>query len=284
MRCGATFSIGGLFPVQPQGFSPGSVSLLLLGQVVDWAFHLSNHGWWSPSVIAVAALGLPVAIWSAWPRPIEESYETPNTRIRVVKGDILDFGTEHVVIPTCDTFDTAPPHIIARTSLQAQALSRIYDNDIARLDADIDAALTNTVPVGTIAKVGKTSCYELGTVATINHTNRKLYFLAVTNMDANNNAQGTPDGLWISLNQLWAEIGRSSNGRTVCMPVVGGGMSRMSSIVPTQDSLRFTILSFMFASRRQRVCEELRIVLRPEDYDKLDRLELQAFLTSLKPS
>ncbi|WP_415880989.1 macro domain-containing protein [Mycobacterium intracellulare] len=86
------------------------------------------------------------------------------------------------------------------------------------------------------------------------------------------------------LNQLWAEIGRSSNGRTVCMPVVGGGMSRMSSIVPTQDSLRFTILSFMFASRRQRVCEELRIVLRPEDYDKLDRLELQAFLTSLKPS
>ncbi|ASX03433.1 macro domain-containing protein [Mycobacterium intracellulare] len=68
------------------------------------------------------------------------------------------------------------------------------------------------------------------------------------------------------------------------MPVVGGGMSRMSSIVPTQDSLRFTILSFMFASRRQRVCEELRIVLRPEDYDKLDRLELQAFLTSLKPS
>lgn len=254
------------------------------GQILDWAFHFSKLGWWSPFVVALAALGLPVAIWSTWPRPIEESYDTPNTRIRVVKGDILDFGTEHVVIPTCDTFDSAPPHIIARTSLQAQALSRIYDNDIARLDAELDAALANTVPVGTIAKDGKTSRYEVGTVATINHTNRKLYFVATTHMDAKNNAQGTPDGLWISLNRLWAEIGSSSNGRTVCMPVIGGGMSRMSSVVPTQDSLRFTILSFMFASRRQRVCEELRIVLRPEDYEKLDRLELQAFLTSLKPS
>ncbi|WP_132827732.1 macro domain-containing protein [Mycobacteroides abscessus] len=255
-----------------------------VGQVLDWAFHFSRYGWWSPSIMALAALGLPVAIWSTWPRPIEESYSTPNTRICVVKGDIFDFGTEHVVIPTCDTFDTAPPHIIARTSLQAQALSRIYDNDLAKLDEDLDAALADTVPVGTIAKAGKTSRYEMGTVATINHTHRKLYFLAVTVMDTNNNAQGTPDGLWISLNRLWAEIGRSSNGRAICMPVIGGGMSRMSSIVPTQDSLRFTILSFMFASRRQRVCEELRIVLRPEDYDKLDRLELQAFLTSLKPS
>ncbi|MGQ9411416.1 macro domain-containing protein [Mycolicibacterium gilvum] len=89
---------------------------------------------------------------------------------------------------------------------------------------------------------------------------------------------------WISLNRLWVAIARSSNGRTVCMPVIGGGMSRMSSIVPTQDSLRFTILSFMFASRKNLVCSELRIVMRPEDYEKLDRLELQSFLTSLKPS
>lgn len=254
------------------------------GQVLDWALHFSKHGWWSPVVIALAGLGLPVAIRVSWPRPIEETYDTPATRIRVVKGDILDFGAEHLVIPTCDTFDTAPPNIIAPTSLQAQALSRIYDHDVARLDADLDAALADRVPVGTITKAGKTCRYELGTVAAINHPNRKLYFLAITTMDANNNVQGTPDGLWISLNRLWEEVGRSSNGRTVCMPVIGGGMSRMSSIVPTQDSLRFTILSFMFASRRQRVCGELCIVLRPADYEKLDRLELQAFLTSLKPS
>lgn len=254
------------------------------GQLLDWGFHFSNHGWWSPSVVAVSLLGIPIAIWSSWPRPIEETYEIPNTRIRVVKGDLLDEETEHLVITTCDTFDTATPNIIARKSLQGQALERIYDNNIARLDADLTAALSNTDPAGDIAKEGKTVRYPLGTVAPIDHPGRKLYFVAVTSMDQNNNAQGTPDGLWISLNRLWEAIGRSSNGRTVCMPVIGGGMSRMSSIVPTQDSLRFTILSFMFASRKSLVCSELRIVLRPEDYEKLDRLELQSFLTSLKPS
>lgn len=255
-----------------------------MGQVLDWVFGLARHDWWSPLTMVVAALGAPVAVWISWPRPIEESYDTPRTRIRVVKGDIFDFGTEHVVIPTCDTFDTAPPHIIAQTSLQAQALSIIYDGDIARLDADLVAALSVIAPVAEVEKEGKTVRYEVGTVATINHTNRKLYFLAITNMDENNNAQGTPDGLWISLNRLWAEIRRTSNGRPVCIPVIGGGLSRMSSIVPTLDSLRFTVLSFIFASRQQPVCEELRIVLRPEDYERLDRLELQEFLTSLKPS
>jgi hypothetical protein len=124
------------------------------GQVLDWAFHFSKHGWWSPVVITVAALGLPVAIWRAWPRPIEETYDTPSTRIRVVKGNILDFGTEHIVIPTCDTFDTAPPNIIAPTSLQAQALSHIYDHDIARLDADLDAALVLSVSEDAEYRVG----------------------------------------------------------------------------------------------------------------------------------
>jgi hypothetical protein len=96
--------------------------------------------------------------------------------------------------------------------------------------------------------------------------------------------EGTPHGLWASLNSLWAAISKHSNGGTVCMPVIGGGMSRLSSIVPTQDSIRFTILSFMFASRSNKVCDELRIVVRPQDYQRLDRLELQAFLTSFKPS
>jgi len=43
-------------------------------------------------------------------------------------------------------------------------------------------------------------------------------------------------------------------------------------------------LSFMFACRKEKVCDELAIVIRPQDYERLDRLEIQSFLTSLKPS
>ncbi len=69
------------------------------------------------------------------------------------------------MIGTCDTFDTAIPNIIARTSLQGIALERLYDNDVARLDADLDAALSSTAPRDTVTKVGKTVRYPLGTVA-----------------------------------------------------------------------------------------------------------------------
>jgi len=255
----------------------------VLGQLSDWAFAFSKHGWWGLSVVAAVLIGVPIAVWRSWPRPIEESYETPRTKICIVKGDL--FAEEgHLVIGTCDTFDTSIPDIIERTSLQGIALDRLYGNSVEKLDAELAVALQSVQPIGTVAKKGKGTRYPLGTVAVVDRPPRKLFFVAYTTMDQNNNAQGTPDGLWTSMNSLWAAISQHSNGGTTCIPVIGGGMSRLSSIVPTQDSIRFTILSFMFASRSNKVCDELRIVLRPQDYERLDRLELQAFLTSLKPS
>jgi hypothetical protein len=255
----------------------------VLGQLLDWGFAIAKLGWWSPVVVAVALAGMPIAVWRSWPRPIEESYDTPRTQIRIVKGDL--FAEDgHLVIGTCDTFDTSIPDIIERSSVQGSALDRLYGNAIDKLDADLAAALQSVRPIGQVAKKGKTARYPLGTVAVVDRPPRKLFFVGYATMDQNNNAQGTPDGLWASLNSLWAAISQHSNGRTVCMPVIGGGMSRLSSIVPTQDSIRFTILSFMFASRSNKVCDELRIVVRPQDYERLDRLELQAFLTSLRPS
>lgn len=54
--------------------------------------------------------------------------------------------------------------------------------------------------------------------------------------------------------------------------------------MPIQDAIRFLILSFMFASRKERVCEELLIVVRPQDEKRIDMLEVQEFLRSLRQS
>ncbi|WP_408735220.1 macro domain-containing protein [Acetobacter pasteurianus] len=55
----------------------------------------------------------------------------------------------------------------------------------------------------------------------------------------------------------------SGKGGSVSMAVIGGGQARLSSVMPAQDAIRFTLLSFMFASRKNRICDELRIVVRP---------------------
>jgi hypothetical protein len=66
--------------------------------------------------------------------------------------------------------------------------------------------------------------------------------------------------------------------------VLGGGLARISQVLPAQDSIRFIALSFVLASRDARVCDRLDIVARKQDVKYLDMLELQAFLKSLRAS
>jgi hypothetical protein len=219
----------------------------------------------------------------SWPKPIAQSYSSPNTKISIIKGNILEQPT-HLVIGTCDTFDTATPNIIARQSLQGQALDVLYGGDLNLLDRLLDDSLQTKTVIGSITKPGKTGRYGIGAIATIPHGARKLFFLAYTQMNQRNEASATADDIWKSLQALWDEISATANGSPVSIPVIGGGQARLSSILPAQDSIRFIALSFMIASRRSRVCDELRIVVRQEDYERLDRLEIQSFLSSLRAS
>jgi hypothetical protein len=236
-----------------------------------------------PVLCTVVAISIIAGLKLSWPRPISQDYSAPRTTISIVKGDILAEPT-HLVIGTNDTFDTEPPHIISQNSLQGQALQVLFGGDLRELDAQLANALTGKPTIGTIVKAGKQTQFGIGTVATIRHAARLLFFLAYTEMDEHNTAHSTPDKVWKSLLLLWHEISLRGNGGTVSVPVIGGGQARLSSILPAQDAIRLTILSFMFASRRERVCDELRIVVRPDDYKKLDRLELQSFLSSLRSS
>lgn len=233
-------------------------------------------------ILAVAIALIVGLIWS-WPRPIAQDYSVPNTKITIVKGNILD-ETKHIVIGTNDTFDTETPVIISQESLQGQALQRLYGGDLKELDAQLASVLIGKPTVGSIIKSGKQLQYGVGTIATVKQSARLIFFLAYCEMDTHNTAHSTPDKVWKSLLLLWDEVSKHANGGSVSVPVIGGGQARLSSIVPAQDAIRLTILSFMFASRRSKVCDELRIVVRPEDYKKLDRLELQSFLSSLRSS
>ena len=219
----------------------------------------------------------------AWPRPIQEHYSAPDTEIRVVRGDYFDSHSAHLVIGMCDTFDTRVP-IIAASSLQNQFLVKAYGGDRDKLDREIQSALSDVSIKERVEKEGNQDRYELGTVAVLDGINRMFLLLAYTEMDESNNARGTTDGLWQSLSSLWTVARSRTNGGIIRIPVIGGGQARVSQFLPAQDSIRFIALSFMLASRREKVCPVLEIVVSPAQYDKLDKLEIPAFLSSLKPS
>lgn len=264
-----------------QAFSAVGALAVLLEIINFITGRLPIEGWSLAITIAVVSIGY--GLVRAWPRPIRQEYNSPNTTIEIVKGDL--FSQEcNIVVGTCDTFDTSVPNVIAKNSVQGQALERLYGGDTGQLDRELAAALQGMVVETTIQKSGKTEKYGIGTVASLRNGSHRLYFLAYTEMNEANQAQSTPDGIWRSLASLWDEVSRTANGTAVAIPVIGGGQSRLSQVMPAQDSIRFIIMSFMFASRTEKVCDQLRVVVRPKDFDRLDRLELQAFLSSLRPS
>lgn len=255
---------------------------LALG-LVDVLFPDAFEGIGSNFVATVLAVSAVYGLARAWPRPIEQTYTSPNTTIRLVEGDLFD-QTDHLVVGMSTTFDTQVPYIVARESVQGQFLGREYDGDLEALDRALDEALASVAPIGVIHKPGKTAQYQMGTVATLKHHARCYFCLAYTEMNEQNEARGSVDGVWRGLDSLWRAISAHGNGAPVSMPVIGGGQARLSQILPAQDSIRFIILSYVLASRREKICDELSIIVRPSEYESLDRLEIQAFLRSLKKS
>lgn len=235
------------------------------------------------SILVLIIAGAYAAI-SAWPRPVGQSFKSLKTGIHIVEGDLFDVEG-NVVIGMTDTFDTEVPDIISERSVQGQFLKKVYLDDRDALENDLKQALArySTIrefPLGARPN-GKQAAYEVGTVASIGH-GRKYYFcLAYTTMNERHEAQATVEGIWKSLNCLWDEVRAVSNGDPVSIGVIGGGQSRIAQEIPAQDSVRVIALSYMFASRHRKVNEGLNIVVRPEDVQDLDMLELQAFLKSL---
>ncbi|GHF44500.1 hypothetical protein FHX82_001846 [Amycolatopsis bartoniae] len=237
-------------------------------------------------LVVAAVVSICYGIMRAWPRPVWQSYDTPNTEIRIVEGDL--FAQDgHIVIGMANTFDTEIPNIIDQHGVQGQLLTRVYENDRSELDNALAVALRSATPIGQFdeadQKPGKQVRYEIGTVATISRGVRKLFFcLAYAEMSARCEARGTVDGIWRSLTNLWKEVGARGNGTPVSIAVIGGGQSRISQILPAQDSIRLIALSYIFASRHEKVANRLNIVVQEDVARRLDMLELQSFLRSLK--
>jgi hypothetical protein len=239
-------------------------------------------------VLVVLLVSIGYGLYQSWPRPVRQEYKSPNTEINVVVGDLFE-QEGNIVVGMTSTFDTEIPNIIDERGVQAQLLSRVYRNDRNSLDAALNKALAHSKSVGEFEsrhhKPGKQVIYPIGTVATVEYAIRQFYFcVAYTNMNEKNEARGTIDGIWRSLNSLWDEVRAKGNSDPISIAVIGGGQARISQYFPAQDSIRFIALSYMFASRREKVTSRLNIVVRPQDVSNLDMLELQAFLRSLRPS
>jgi hypothetical protein len=237
-----------------------------------------------PILVVALTLAAVYGVWAAWPKlAFSRDFTLPSTRISVVVGDLFD-QEGHLIVGMTDTFDTEPPVLISASSVQGQLLTREYDGDVARLDADLDRALAahqiEATETRATKPLGKLNRYPLGTVAVLGTGQRRYYGLAYSRMGNDYTVGSSVSRIWNALMELWPVVRDTSHLETVSIAVPGLGLARLSGRISQADMVRLVIISFLTSSRETVVAGQLRIVLTPQSAEKTDLRRLNDYLAA----
>ncbi|WP_370943286.1 macro domain-containing protein [Amycolatopsis sp. cg5] len=236
-------------------------------------------------VVLIVCAILASSTFRAWPRhAFGRNFDLPDINVRVMVGDLFD-QKGHLVIGFSDAFDTdtTDGEIISPVSVQGQFLHRVYGDDRDRLDRDLEAALKGVDLVAeelSADKRGKLRRYPMGTVATLGSSTQRYFCVAYTYMHNHLIVKSTVDYLWEALNSVWEAAKLYGQRKAVVIPIIGSELARINCL-DRESLLKMIILSFVARSRQDEVCKELIVVVHPKDYEKIDMLEVRAFLKTL---
>jgi hypothetical protein len=216
---------------------------------------------------------------------VRREFGRPDITVEVKVGDLFEQNA-HLVIGFNDVFDTdtANGTVINPTSVQGQFQEHIYDNDLSRLDTDLAKALRGTAATATelrsAKRQGKLKRYPIGTVATLGNSSQRFFCVAYSKMQNDLIAKSTVDYLWQSLGSVWDAVYLHGQRGTVAIPIVGSELAKINCL-DRESLLRMILLSFVARSREELICKRLVVVIHPRDYDRINMLEVEAFLRTL---
>lgn len=248
-------------------------------QILNWIFPKSFDDHKREIAIAVSSF---VAI-----RFITLARETTvqrfenNFEIRLSRGNIFTRKV-NAIIGFSDTFEVELNNPISPLSLQGQLLSNVWENDSEDLKNRISEALLEKGLQG-LSTSGKSRVFPLGTVIMVEKDARKFFLSAYSTMNSAGHAKATVESMTSSLYSLWDEISLKSSDQEIAVPLIGQGNSRLSVLTP-EISLRLIALTFVLKANASRVCPALHIIVRKEDWKKIDSVEFKNFLKSLPGS
>jgi hypothetical protein len=239
-----------------------------------------DFGWYGYGTLVCASLI--VAVLHRFPRgAISCHLPSPDTTIEIRIGDLFD-QPGHLVIGTSDVFDTELGDIIKPSSVQGQFLTRIYKDDQASLDKDIETALLDTGYQATedLAKMrGKRMRYPVGTAVALGSIPTRYFLTAYDRMGNDLRCTADANALWLSMNHLWEEIRIRGQGMNVVTPILGSDLARTG--LPRMALIKLIVMSFIIASKKQFIARKLTIVIHPNDVHAVNLYELEDFLRSI---
>lgn len=272
---------GNLFPKKLVSAVLSSFGALWL--TVDVAAFFLNGTKWPDAIrnswLLFVVTGLVIAAWLCRPRLlVSHKLNGRDVTIAIAVGDLFTFPGD-LVIGSNTTFDTrVSRELIDSKSVQGRFTEEFYNGE-TQLNVELSAGLANLPSVVLPGpRIGKTDRFPMGTCVRLNPKVRTAFFLAIADINEHGSASGTFNDLLESLAKLWVFIGQRGTKRSLIMPVLGTGFSRLTNT--REEVVRETIKSFIAACSEMTFTDSLTIVITPGDMrkHKISLEELDLFL------
>jgi DNA-binding SARP family transcriptional activator len=214
--------------------------------------------------------------------------EFPGLGVDVVvrRGDLFEQDDANLVIGFGDTFDTDTDddQIIARDSAQGRLLERVYGGDRKRLDEQLAKGLRGVEPVRVetrqVKPKGKRRRFPIGTVVPLPLDGRRVFAVVHCRQDLDLVTHSSAKEVRLALEEVWRSVRQHGMLKPVAMPLMGGGLSRVSDLTKEQLIVMF-IDTFVKGCRDTRCAPELRIVLRPYELEQVRILDVARIVEAL---
>ena len=253
---------------------------LLLEPAALWKPKNLEWGWAGYLILAASSFAI-AAAW-AWPRrSITKRVALSDTKITIQVSDLLE-QKGNLIIGATDVFDTELGEVISPSSVQGQFQQRFFPN-VADLDSVLEGELAQVSGRIDANKTdGKNVRYPIGTVAVVDKEGNRFYLVAYSRMEANLKAKSDICKLTSSLEQAWDAIRVRGQRRPVHMAVVGSDLSRTG--LSRSLLIQLVILSFLDEERQENLTSHLYIHVHENDYDDIDFVFLEDWLSGLTRS
>lgn len=181
--------------------------------------------------------------------------------IQIEYGDLLKCKNCQKIIPFDECFTTKigmAPHEIKAASICGQYLSKNSNLDIQKLISD--AGLN---PDEEKSKFNNQTKYESGMIVPFGED----LLMAFAKLDANGKGYFPSREAYLNcLAIMWSEIHRYYQQKDICIPVLGGGLTSIGEISPTQQELLDLIIeSYRLFAQKIKIPQKLRIICRRKD-------------------
>ncbi|ASW42851.1 hypothetical protein BEN51_05015 [Clostridium isatidis] len=201
--------------------------------------------------------------------------------IQVKIGDIFE-EKELKVISFNEYFDTqVDDDIIANSSLNGIFITSKLKESIEDFDKELDKYLSskkgNEYSVNNDRVVGKKKKYPLGTIC--KYKNEYL-FTALTKFDDENKAKVLLKDYVYTLLNFWSEIDRVYAGKSVSMPLLGSGQTRIEDKIDIleQELLELLIWTFKISRIKIKHPSKITIIIHSTSKDKINFYKLKELM------